>query len=77
MGRYGSILQLAATPVPGFTDLRTGSVQTLSGVFGNAPDDMWAVGAAGTVLRFDGQRGQRGGGADQRRPAGRVGQRPE
>ena len=35
VGRDGTILQLAATPVPGFTELRTGSVQTLAGVFGN------------------------------------------
>ena len=39
--------------------------------------DMWAVGDAGTVLALRRPRGQRGGGADQRQPAGRVGQRPE
>jgi len=55
VGRDGSILQLTATPVPAFTDLRTGSMATLAGVFGSAPDDMWAVGSAGTVLHFDGR----------------------
>ncbi len=55
VGREGTILQLAATPAPGFTELRTGSMQDLAGVFGNAPNDMWAVGPAGTVLYFNGR----------------------
>ena len=55
VGPFGKIQQLRSTPALGFTDLRTGPALTLSGVFGSAPTDMWAVGDAGTVLHFDGR----------------------
>ena len=55
VGFSGGILRLASTPAPGFTDLRTGPIQMLSGVFGSAPTDMWAVGDAATALHYDGR----------------------
>ncbi|MBK6535930.1 MAG: hypothetical protein IPF99_42285 [Deltaproteobacteria bacterium] len=34
----------------------TGSLSTLYGVWGAAPNDVWAVGEGGTILHWDGAR---------------------
>ncbi len=54
VGYNGGLLRLSAAPQPGFTDLRTGPAEDLSGTFGTSPTDMWAVGNKGTILHFDG-----------------------
>ena len=56
VGNSGEIVRLVSTPALAFTELRSGTDQTLSGVFGNAPTDMWAVGDAGTAVHYDGQK---------------------
>ena len=55
VGGEGGMVQLAAGPPPGFTDLRLGTSADLAGVFGSAPTDMWAVGEGGTTLHYDGR----------------------
>ena len=55
VGNGGGIVLLASDPTPRFTDLGSGFDLELTGVFGSAPTDMWAVGAAGTVLHYDGR----------------------
>ena len=77
VGREGTILQLAATPVPGFTDLRTGSMQDAGGRVRQRAGRHVGGRRRGDRVALRWARGQRGGGADQRQPAGRVGQRPE
>ncbi len=58
VGMNGGIVRLTHPDSgPGWNDLRTGPAETLSGVWGTASDrDMWAVGAAGTALRWNGSR---------------------
>ena len=53
VGFDGGLLSLKSAP-PGFTDLRTGPADDLLGTFGTAPTDMWAVGARGSALHYDG-----------------------
>jgi hypothetical protein len=54
VGMDGGILQLTGGTHPGWIDLRFGTNQELFGVWGSAPDDMWAVGGGGAALRSDG-----------------------
>ena len=54
VGDGGAILTLTSNPTVGFTATEVGPLQTLTGVWGSSPTDMWAVGGAGTVLHFDG-----------------------
>ena len=54
VGMNGGILRLDSTFGPGYTDLRTGSDQSLFGTWGSSPTDMWAVGNHGNVLHFVG-----------------------
>jgi hypothetical protein len=55
VGGDGGILRLTPGQAPGFVDLRSGPATRLTGTFGTAPTDMWAVGDEGTVLHYDGQ----------------------
>jgi hypothetical protein len=55
VGFDGEMVRLEKTPALGFTELRQGPIVRLSGTFGTAPTDMWAVGDAGTVLHYDGR----------------------
>jgi hypothetical protein len=54
VGVNGEMVRLASKPALASTELRTGTDQTLWGVFGNTPTDMWAVGDAGTAWHYDG-----------------------
>jgi hypothetical protein len=54
VGSNGEMARLVSTPSLATTELRTGTDQSLFGVFGDAPTDMWAVGDLGTVVHFDG-----------------------
>ena len=56
VGFDGVLVQLSATPTPSFTDLRQGPIVRMNGTFGTSPTDMWAVGDAGTILHYDGQK---------------------
>lgn len=56
VGDNGRILRSTSGSTGGgtFTSLTSGTTQSLFGVWGNgATDEVWAVGAAGTILKFD------------------------
>jgi hypothetical protein len=55
VGANGGMALLTGGTPPGFTDLASGPAQNLSGVWGSAPNDMWAAGEAGTIIHFNGQ----------------------
>jgi hypothetical protein len=54
VGQAGEILHLDAGLAVPFTNLTQGPTVTLAGTWGSSPTDMWAVGAAGTILQYDG-----------------------
>src|SRR3954471_4050650 len=56
VGQQGGFDRLTVTPALVVTDQRSGPSQNLTGVWGSAPADMWAVGRAGSVLHFDGTK---------------------
>jgi len=54
VGQNGGLLELGTGAAAGWTDLRVGPAETLSGVWGSSPADVWAVGDAGVALHYDG-----------------------
>jgi hypothetical protein len=55
VGVSGEMVRLVSSPSLAVTELGSGPKQSLAGVFGNTPTDMWAVGDVGTVVHYDGQ----------------------
>jgi hypothetical protein len=53
VGDGGTILRLAANGVDWMPDA-SGTTRDLAGVWGASDDDVWAVGAGGTILHWDG-----------------------
>ena len=54
VGMGGRVVQLSETTATACADLTSGSSARLFSVWASAPDDVWAVGAGGTAVHFDG-----------------------
>jgi hypothetical protein len=52
VGTGGRVLELSRGPIPGATELTSGTEQPLRGVWGAAGGDVWTVGAGGVALRL-------------------------
>ena len=51
-------LEPSAIAGPGWSVMASGTTRSLNAVWGSGPDDVFAVGEAGTILHFDGERWQ-------------------
>lgn len=56
VGDAGRILRLAQPRAQGYENLTPGHDADLTGTWGSAADDLWAVGERGTALHFDGSK---------------------
>lgn len=56
VGEAGRVYRLTSAPSAGWEMLTSAPLPPLTSVWGRAPNDVWAVGARGTIVHYDGER---------------------